>query len=72
VPHTGSACQRLSQHINEHRQDAHLWHQNSDWCNSAQTAIQNAQSKVFPLTSTTASNTSTALSLTKADADGKT
>ena len=40
-------------------------------CNSAQTAIQNAQSKVLSLPSTTASTTSTALSPTKATADGK-
>jgi hypothetical protein len=71
VPHTGSACQRLSQHINEHRQDVHLRHQNSDWCNSAQTAIQSAQSKVLSLTSTTASTTSTAPPPTQVDADGK-
>ena len=72
VPRTESACQRLSQHINEHQKDAHLWHQNSQWYDLAQSTIHEAQTLALSLASTIAPATLTALSLTKADADGKT
>ena len=71
VPYTDTACQRLRQHVAEHRQDVHLRHQNPAWYSIAQNVLHDAQVAVLATALPTVHTPPTALSPTKVDADGK-
>jgi hypothetical protein len=71
VPHTNAACQRLSQHIDEHHQDVHLRHQNPEWYSIAQNTLRVAQTAAITHAPSDVHASPTALSPTKVDADGK-